>query len=72
LAIQTAFVKEKGKTLKGGVLILKLLLKRKKKDLLQEFDILDVFSEQNLLSESDKTHLNDYRRANSNLAPGRN
>jgi hypothetical protein len=34
---------------------------KKKKDLLQEFDILDVFCEQNLLSESNKTRLNDIK-----------
>jgi hypothetical protein len=50
-----------GRKLKVGVLILKLLLKRKKKDLLQELDILDVFSEQLLLLKSDKTRLDDIK-----------
>lgn len=50
-----------GKKLKGGVLTLRLLLRKKKKCLLQEFDILHVFSEKNLLSDSDNRRMRDIK-----------
>jgi hypothetical protein len=45
------------KSLKGWDINLDAALKRKKKALLQEFDILDVFSEQNRLSDNEKNRM---------------
>jgi exonuclease III len=45
------------KSLKGWDINLDAAVKRKKKALLQEFDILDVFSEQNRLSDNEKNRM---------------
>ena len=49
------------KKIKGWSINIEAAMKKKKKDLLQEFDILDVFSEQNRVSNEDILRMKEIR-----------